>query len=221
MKSEYFKSESIEKKTSEMLAKIEWLGGRHEVPLIPEKSALLVIDMQRYFLEKESHAYIPSAAAIVPGLKKLILEFISQKRPVTLTRHIDTADQSGPMARWWKRGIKKGSPYSEIIEDLYETDCKIIEKSQYDAFLGTSLEDFLKENDVLQLIICGVMTHLCCESTARSAFMRDLDVFFTIDGTATYNEDFHLASLLNLSHGFAVPVTVDEILTRLKAANEN
>jgi len=65
------------------------------------------------------------------------------------------------------------------------------------------------------VVICGVMTHLCCETTARSAFMRGFEVFFTVDGTATYTEAFHRASLLNLSHGFAVPVLVENILEKL------
>jgi isochorismate hydrolase len=56
------------------------------------------------------------------------------------------------------------------------------------------------------------MTHLCCETTARSAFMHGFETFFTVDGTATYNEAFHRAALLNLSHGFALPLTVDEVL---------
>ncbi|HDD44696.1 MAG TPA: isochorismatase family protein, partial [Candidatus Desulfofervidus auxilii] len=55
--------------------------------------------------------------------------------------------------------------------------------------------------------------------TARSAFMRNFEVFFVVDGTATYNRNFHLATLLNLSHGFAIPVLTQEIINFLK--NEN
>ena len=61
-------------------------------------------------------------------------------------------------------------------------------------------------------VISGVMTHLCCETTARAAFMRGFEVFFTVDGTATYNEALHRSSLLTLSHGFAIPVLIDELL---------
>ena len=92
----------------------------------------------------------------------------------------------------------------------------VLKKSQYDAFYDTSLEDVLKKNRVSQVVICGVMTHLCCETTARSAFMRGFEVFFTVDGTATYNKNFHLATLLNLSHGFATPTLVNELLTSLR-----
>ena len=56
------------------------------------------------------------------------------------------------------------------------------------------------------------MANLCCESTARAAFMRGFEVFFTIDGTAANNKDFHMASLLNLSYGFAIPILTKEIL---------
>jgi len=60
------------------------------------------------------------------------------------------------------------------------------------------------------------MTHLCCESSARSAFMRGFEVLFTIDGTATYREDFHRAAILNLAHGFAHPVLTGEIIKGLE-----
>jgi len=65
------------------------------------------------------------------------------------------------------------------------------------------------------LAVTGVMTHLCCETTARSAFMRGFDVFFAIDGTATYTEALHRAALLNLAHGFTLPVLTEEILASL------
>ena len=73
----------------------------------------------------------------------------------------------------------------------------------------------LRDNGVRRIVISGVMTHLCCETTARSAFVRGFEVFFTVDGTASYTADFHRASLLNLAHGFAVPVLVSEILAAL------
>ncbi|MHA1167787.1 MAG: isochorismatase family protein, partial [Candidatus Hodarchaeales archaeon] len=49
-------------------------------------------------------------------------------------------------------------------------------------------------------------------STARSAFIRGYEVFFAVDGTATYNENFHEATLLNLSHGFSTLVLIKDLL---------
>jgi len=61
-------------------------------------------------------------------------------------------------------------------------------------------------------VVCGVMTHLCCETTAREAFVRGFEVFFPVDGTASYNQKFHEASLQNLAHGFAILTTVEQLL---------
>jgi isochorismate hydrolase len=74
----------------------------------------------------------------------------------------------------------------------------------------------MRQSRVSQVVICGVMTHLCCESTARSAFMHGFEVFFPVDGSATYNQAYHQATLLNLSHGFATLTTVAEILQLIK-----
>ncbi len=221
MKTEYFKSESIEKKTAEMLAEIKRRIHVHYIPFTAEKSALLILDMQIYFLDQNSHAFIPAASAIIPGLKSLISAFKSKNQPVIFTRHIDSGDPDDSMARWWKGSILKETKHSEIRGDLDTAGCRIFEKSQYDAFYGTPLEEFLRETHIRQVVICGVITHLCCETTARSAFMRGFDVFFPVDGSASYNDDFHMAALLNLSHGFAVPVTVGEILKQVKSNDEN
>lgn len=119
------------------------------------------------------------------------------------------------MSRWWKDLITEDAPLSYVDERISRYDYPIIEKTQYDAFYNTNLEDHLKSNDITQLIICGVMTHLCCETTARSAFVRGIEVFFPVDGTATYNRDFHIASLRNLGHGFARLCKISELIEAL------
>jgi isochorismate hydrolase len=74
----------------------------------------------------------------------------------------------------------------------------------------------LREMNCRKLVICGLMTHLCCESTARSAFIRGFEVIIPVDGTASYNKRFHLSSLYNLSHGFAVVTSIKELLNRFE-----
>ena len=96
----------------------------------------------------------------------------------------------------------------------------LIQKSQYDAFYQTQLEGILRDRQVTQVVICGVMTHLCCETTARSAFMHGFEVFFPVDGTVTYRLEYHRASLLNLAHGFASIVLMKNILQAIQGENE-
>ena len=196
-----------------MLDEIWSLRERHpNIRIDPDHVALLVLDMQEYFLSERSHAYIPAASAIIPGIQMLIEAFMYLNRSVIFTRHVNTPADARMMAAWWKDVIQPESPLSQIAEALDTPGCKIFEKHQYDAFHGTELESCLRGEGVTQILITGVMTHLCCETTARSAFVRGFEVFFAVDGTATYNADFHRASLRNLSHGFAKPVLVDEIL---------
>jgi nicotinamidase-related amidase len=61
----------------------------------------------------------------------------------------------------------------------------IIDKNRYSAFWRTGLDEFLRSKNVEDVVIAGVLTNCCCETTARDAFMRDYRVFFVSDATAT------------------------------------
>ena len=184
----------------------------------PQGAALLVLDLQRYFLEPESHAYIPSAAAILPGIAELTRSFYAHELPVVFSRHTNTPQDAGWMATWWKDLIAPDERRSTITPQLDTSRARVIEKKRYDAFLDTPLEAHLHSLQVEQVVITGVMTHLCCETTARSAFMRGFQPFFLVDGTATYNRHFHIATLTNLAHGFASLALVQDILAALEGA---
>jgi len=169
--------------------------------------------MQDYFLKETSHAFVPSGRAIIPPIQALLSIFSTRHYPVIFTRHANRPEDVGLMAVWWQDILGADSPYSAITAELDMAGAIIVEKNQYDAFYGTHLEKMLRAMGVSQIVICGVMTHLCCETTARSAFMRGFEVFFCIDGTATYTEAFHKASLMNLAHGFAIPVLIEEVMS--------
>jgi len=171
------------------------------------KAALLVLDMQEFFVDSASHAYIPSMECIIPNISALIKRFEN----VMFTKHVNTDENAGMMAVWWRDIVEN----DRIISEFDTKGHVVIEKSQYDAFYNTELNGILKDRGVDTLVITGVMTHLCCETTARSAFMRGYNTFFVVDATATYNEEFHRSSVLNLSHGFAVPVLTGELLVSL------
>lgn len=177
----------------------------------------MIIDMQKYFLDSKSHAYVDSGPAITEKIKVLQDHCLDRNIPLFQTRHLNTRLGARRMNQWWGDLITADSPLSAITDDLRCDKATIITKEQYDAFLDTDLEQMLKKQGISQLIITGVLTHLCCESTARSAFMRGFEVFFAVDGTASYDEQFHLAALLNLSHGFAVPVLTSEIIEQLES----
>jgi len=212
MKENYFTVESIDDKSSEMLNELRLQSDRRNIIFKPKESALLIIDAQKYFFNNSSHAYISSSCAIIPKINKLLEVYNKMSFPVIMTQHINNEQNADMLAMWWGDIITAKSPMCEITPELSDNSATIIKKAQYDAFYNTSLERILKEKYIKQIVITGVMTNLCCETTARSAFVRGFSVFFTIDGTATYSEEFHRATLLNLSYGFATPVLCKDIV---------
>jgi len=213
----YVTSESLEARTKLWLQKIEAFN-QHQMQLDKQKAALLVVDMQRFFLNPESPTFTCGGLAILPTLRRLIHAFREAGRPVIYTRHVHHPDRldAGIMEWWWEGMCIEGSPESEIHGDIAPLpNEKVIPKHRYSAFYNTDLETVLRCLKIEDLVISGIMTNMCCESTARDAYYRDYRVFFPADGTGSINEEMHLASLLNLSFGFAFVTTADLIKQRL------
>ncbi len=191
---------------SYLLDKIEHYNVR-SAKLRPDKTALLVIDMQRYF-----HGI---AAPIIKNVVSLIDRCRNNRVPVIYTRHGHrNLDSDGGMLKvWWGDGIMYGSNDWKIMDEVQPLGSEpVIDKMRYSAFYGTKLDDRLRQEEVEDLVICGVMTNCCCETTAREAFMRDYRVFFVADGTATANEELQLATLKNLAYAFAYVVSAGEVV---------
>jgi isochorismate hydrolase len=214
-KIKYFTETLISKKAESIYQKIDRNFDLHNDQLIPQRAVLLILDMQRFFHDKKSHAFIPSAKAIIKPIISLTNLFIINNLPIITTQHINTQGNAKQMDNWWRDILTEDSEFSQLITEFDISQAELIIKPQYDAFFNTNLNEILQQNNIEQVIITGVMTHLCCESTARSAFVRGYNVFFPIDGTATYNEEFHFATLTNLAHGFANITLIDNLIQAL------
>jgi nicotinamidase-related amidase len=190
----------------------------HRMELNRDRAALLVVDMQRFFLDPASPTYTCGGTAILPHVQRLIAAFRRAKRPVIYTRHVHHPDMldAGIMGWWWEGMCREGSPESEVHDDLApQPGEKQILKHRYSAFYNTDLETVLRVLKIEDLVISGVMTNLCCESTARDAYFRDYRVFLPADGTGSINEELHLASLMNAAFGFGYVSTIEEILAQI------
>jgi ureidoacrylate peracid hydrolase len=186
----------------------------HKMQINKEKSALLVIDMQKFFLDPASPTFTCGGLAILPGLIQLINAFRKAKRPIIYTCHVHHPDNldSGILGWWWKGMCIEGSPESKVHDSIAPLPGeKIVLKHRYSAFFNTDLETILRCLKIEDLVISGIMTNMCCESTARDAYYRDYRVFLPADGTGSINEEMHLASLLNLAFGFAFVTTANQI----------
>jgi len=213
----YVTAENIGSKAMAWLDRIRPYN-RHQMRLNVAASALLVIDMQQFFLDPASPTFTRGGVAILPTVKRLLGAFRWAGRPVIFTRHVHhPADlDSGIMGWWWEGKCLEGSQESEIHPELTPMPGeKVVFKHRYSAFYNTDLETVLRCLRVEDIVVSGVMTNLCCESTARDAYYRDYRVFFPADGTGSVSEEMHVASLLNLAFGFACVTTADAITGQL------
>ncbi|HUU77916.1 MAG TPA: isochorismatase family cysteine hydrolase [candidate division Zixibacteria bacterium] len=177
-------------------------------------SALLIIDMQEYFLNPKSHAFLPAARTIIEPIKKIQDFFKKNNRPNFFIQYgLDPElDKNNIMNKWWNDSLSIIDPLYKISPEFEVDKENIIVKNTYDAFSGTNLANILAKSGSTSIMITGVATHLCCETTARNAFNLNFEVFLPIDCIATYTEELHLNSLKAASHGFGIPITSNEIL---------
>ncbi|CAN4087520.1 unnamed protein product [Withania somnifera] len=163
----------------------------------PKSAILLVIDMQNYFSSISN--------PILPAINTTINLCRRNSVPVIFTRHRHKSpDDYGMLYEWWNGDIiRDGTVEAELIPELDRRDGDlVIGKHTYSAFRDTNLEEKLLEIGIKEVIITGVMTNLCCETTAREAFVRGFRVFFSTDATATSSAELHDATLKNLAYGF-------------------
>ncbi len=212
----YLTAANRQVKTREWLEDVRSYRRTTPVELVPQKTALLLLDMQEVFLNEDSHAFVPSAPAILPWLLEFADACKAAGSPVIATRHLNTEHDAGMMGRWWRDVITADHPYAALTSGVDQAADQVVPKPQYDAFYGSDLEALLDDMQTQKLIIGGVMTHLCCETTARAAFVRGFNMVFLADGTATYTEELHIGSLRALAHGVAQIATVEEILDALR-----
>jgi isochorismate hydrolase len=191
-----------------MISAIRPLNDRHLLEINKLKVAILVLDMQKVYIDPHSKSAIPSMGFIIPNIEKILSAYPGNL--TVFTRHLNDNENAKLMSKWWKTLLKQDSSASELVFEKKEA--LVIEKSQYDAFYDTNLDEILRENLIEQVVIVGAMTNLCCESTARSAFARGYEVFFVADAMATRNYDLHMAALKNAAHGFARVVTTMDVL---------
>jgi nicotinamidase-related amidase len=172
---------------------------------------LLVIDMQNFF-RRIVQPVLGNILRVIQSCRKRNVSII-----FTQHGHTDPDRDGGVLGRWWSQMIISGTEDWKFIPEIkVESNEIVIPKKRYSAFFETDLDKILQSRGIQDLIISGVMTNLCCETTARDAFMRDYRVFFLIDGTATGRGEHHLATLKNLGFGFAYLMTCGELIRTLK-----
>jgi ureidoacrylate peracid hydrolase len=202
----------------------------------PSKTALLVVDMQNCFVENSPFA-APKGPETLDRLNALSTACRAQGIQVIHTVHVVRPDHSNvgvlgeimpPVAAGV---IDDDSGSAELHPRLEVADEDIVlKKPRFGAFHGTDLEPILRSKGIETLIIGGIATNVCAETTAREANARDFRVLFLSDGTATFGlpdaaglgassaEEVQRVTCNIVGFAFGEVLTVADAMERLGAA---
>jgi ureidoacrylate peracid hydrolase len=197
----------------------------------PLTSALVVVDVQNDFCHGDSALAktgkdLRAAQEMVPHLLLLVDAARSAGVPVVWvkTTHGEP-DTSAVQREQWRRTRGSSAVVCEPDswgEQFYRVEPEagepIVVKHRYSAFVNTDLDLILRSRGIKTVIVTGVATNVCVESTARDAFMRDYYVVFVDDCSAAYEPAVHAATLRNIADYFGLVVRSDALFEAWRRA---
>jgi ureidoacrylate peracid hydrolase len=199
------------------------LGAVDPARVAPGKTRLLVVDVQNDFLAPGGwFDTIGSDLSYMEAAVERLAAFIPVARaagvpPIFIQAIYDEVYLSEPMLERHRRlgfpteHARSGTWGADFYKIAPEPDDLIVTKHRYSAFVGTDLDTLLRSRKVENVIVCGVTSNVCVESTARDAYMRDYHVCLVSDCTATYDPAAHLATLENIKRAFGIVASAEEV----------
>jgi ureidoacrylate peracid hydrolase len=181
------------------------------------EAALVLVDLQRGFLHLDGFVAaqgrdVSACAAAAQHCYALAHAARAVGMPVIWTRHVLRADHAdGGLLTTELRprlgqigALAAGSADVEIpAEAGVQPSDFVLDKPRYSAFFGTSLDMVLAARGIRALMVGGVTTSMCVESTVRDAAQRDIRTFVVREAVADFDEGRHAASLASMAFGFA------------------
>lgn len=217
--------------SDEIVERVRQRAGRaHPFDTIdPARTALVVVDMQNYFLKPGFMGEVPMARAIVPAVNSLAADVREAGGHVvwiknstndtrqswsTFHEHLFTAEKMQQRYETMTEG-HEGHELWPLL-DVRAEDAQIVKK-RFSAFVqGSSrIEEHLKARGIDTVLIAGTATNVCCESSARDAMMLNYKVVMVADALATYTDTEHNAALAAFYAIFGDVQTVEQTLASL------
>ena len=197
--------------------------------LLPERTALVVIDMQNYFLKPGYMGEVPMARQIVPGVNQLAAALRRMGGHVIwiMNSTNDTRESWSVFHEFLLSPEKQSLRYETLAEDheghelwpmldVKPEDAQIVKK-RFSAFVqgSSDIVAHLRQRGVDTVLIAGTATNVCCESSARDAMMLNFRTLMVSDACATYTDAEHAASLSAFYSIFGDVQTIDETIASL------
>ena len=199
------------------------------LPLLDNvKTALIVVDMQNAFLSDEGSMAktgmdISELKRTVAPVARLVDACHSASVPIIFTRYVLRADYKDAGLRGERRpGLKE---FNSLVAGTWDAELDprmdsrpedyILDKTRYSSFYNTNLEVILRGLEVDALVVCGVTTEICVESTIRDAYFRDFKILVPQDAVAAMDVARHQGTLRTIQYGFGTVTTSDEVINAL------
>lgn len=215
------------------------MAPRYEI--CPTRTALLVVDMTNDFLLPGAPQEVAAGREMANALAMLIAECRRAAIPIIYTSHVHRPDGSdmGRMAEAFdylvddqRRPVAliEGTEGVEVFDPLRpQPGDVLITKHRYSAFFNTDLDTVLHTKGIDTLLIAGVATNVCSESTARDATFRDYKVIFLSDCNETMDipdqgwgamshEEVNRAVFTTLAAAFCEVASSESVLARIHQA---
>jgi nicotinamidase-related amidase len=181
----------------------------------PKTTAVVVIDMQRDFLDPGAPITTPGGLDLIPGINRLTARARDLGMPVVFTQEMHRADKSdfGIELEFEPPHCLEGTAGMDLADalDVAPADYRVLNKRRYDAFLGTDLEGLLRNLRVENLLVTGVCTDICVASTVQHARNLDFRCYVLRDCVAGTSPARHEAALLCLEHVFGYVVSLGDV----------
>jgi ureidoacrylate peracid hydrolase len=190
----------------------------------PRWSCLLVVDAQNDFISpKGSAAHSGLDVAAVLDMAPRLVRFIAAARRTALpiiyikTLHGEWTDSPSWVRRMPEEKVlstcREGSWGAEFYDGIVpRADERVVVKHRYSAFIETDLNTVLRARGIESVIITGVTTNVCVETTARDAYGYDHYVTLVEDCVAAYDPRLHDATLTNMRRHFGLVASAEEIV---------
>jgi ureidoacrylate peracid hydrolase len=190
----------------------------------PRSAALLVVDVQNDFVSPDGSAGkrgedVSAAMAMVPNLTRLIDE--GRRVGLTVVYVRTTHSEWTDTPSWIYRSSQKaglntcregtwGAEFYQGISPLPSE--RVVIKHRYSAFINTDMNTVLKARGIQSVLVCGVATNVCVETTARDAYMYDYYVTMVDDCSAAYDAKLHMTTLENIRRHFGLVASSQQIM---------
>ena len=192
--------------------------------LDPVTTAAIVVDVQRLFTDMVAVPIEPPLSVVVPAIGKFVAESRRAGLTIVLVRTIIPPDAHSRSTWQWpefmRAGMAPGAPGAEFDPclDVQSTDVEIV-KRRYSAFFGTPLDDILRTRSIETVVVLGLTTNVCVQSTARDAWQHDYRTITLDDCCAEIGEGSHAASLAWTSRNFGLVSNSSDVCRRLRPAS--